>query len=176
MNVLLLGLRGAGKSTVGPLVAERLKRAFCDLDLATPEELGCSHVAEAWARHGEPAFRAAETRALARVLQKDDQIIALGGGTPIAPGAAELIERERGSGRAWLCYLHATPGELRARLATSENAHRPSLTGAGVIDEVAEIYSRRDGLYRALANAVVETDGRDRESLVGELVNLIIGT
>jgi shikimate kinase len=113
---------------------------------------------------------------LSRLLGADRQVLALGGGTPTAPGAADLIERERNSGRAWVGYLHSIPAVLRCRLAASSNAHRPSLTGAAVLDEIDEVYARRDGLYRALSNAVIETADRPLEAVVGQLAELFLGT
>ncbi|QKK09395.1 MAG: hypothetical protein HND58_15335 [Planctomycetota bacterium] len=105
--LLLIGLRGSGKSTLGRLVAERLVAdglvaAFSDLDDAVLARLGHATVAEAWNTLGEPAFRTAETACLRERVPAalDDGtpqvVVALGGGTPTAPGAAELLG-ERGS-------------------------------------------------------------------------------
>lgn len=157
MNIILLGLRGCGKTTAGRLLAARLARPFVDLDDVTPGELGAATVAEAWARHGEPAFRHAEVMALTRVLSRDGQVIALGGGTPTAPGAPHLLELTAAQGRAVIVYLRAPADVLRARLAGVSNANRPSLTGLGVLEEIEGVLSARDPLYRELAQHVVET-------------------
>ncbi len=85
-NLILIGLRGSGKSTIGRLAAARLGRAFVDLDDLTPRELGCSGVADAWARFGEAAFRTAEIAALKKVLALTDHVIALGGERQMQPG------------------------------------------------------------------------------------------
>ncbi|MCB9844882.1 MAG: AAA family ATPase [Phycisphaeraceae bacterium] len=163
MNILLIGLRGSGKSTRGRALAARLSRAFVDLDEVTPREMGCATVREAFAR-GEAAFREAEVRALRRVLESDGQVVALGGGTPTAPGAADLIRAERRAGRARVVYLRADAAELRRRLEREDNAQRPSLTGRGVLEEIEEVFARRDPLYRDLADGVVE--GENLEDLV----------
>lgn len=159
LNLLLIGLRGSGKTTIGRALAERERRAFLDLDDVTAAFLGCDSVAEAWERHGEGGFREAEARALAAVLHDSGRIIALGGGTPTAPGAAELIDAATREARAVVVYLRCTPAELRARLASLDDAamaNRPSLTGGHPLDEVGEIFARRDGLYVALASRVIE--------------------
>ncbi|MCH7962234.1 MAG: hypothetical protein IIC49_07845, partial [Planctomycetes bacterium] len=89
-TVLLMGLRGSGKSTIGREFAAASGRTFIDLDELTLVRLGTESVAEAWARFGESAFRAAEREELDRVLRSRPSgrtIVALGGGTPTAPGA-----------------------------------------------------------------------------------------
>lgn len=159
-NLLLIGLRGSGKTTVARALALRQHRAFFDLDEITPTLLGCASVAEAWASRGEPAFREAESRALAQTLgAHHGAIIALGGGAPTAPGAAELIEREAQAGRARVVYLRCTPELLAARLRSipgGPGPSRPSLTGADPIDEIATVFAQRDPLYQRLATRTLE--------------------
>lgn len=157
-NLILIGLRGSGKSTVGRQVAARLARPFVDLDDVTPGLLGASGVREAWERFGEGAFRRAEADAAARVLDAGGRVVALGGGTPTAPGVADLLLRERRDGRAVVVYLRASAETLRRRLEAADHTDRPSLTGAGVTQEVAAVLAARDAPYRRLADHVVECD------------------
>lgn len=169
-GIILIGLRGSGKSSVGRLLASRLGGSLVDLDDETPREMGCRSVAEAWAKEGEPGFRAAETRALERVLRAPPRVLALGGGTPTAPGAAAMLRAHRTAARAIVVYLHAAPAELRRRLAGADNTHRPALVvgkagAGGVIDEVERVYAARDEAYRALADRVVETAGQDASEI-----------
>lgn len=193
MHLLLMGLRGSGKSTFGRKLAHRLQRPFIDLDDLTPSEMNEVSVADAFARQGEPAFRAAEVRALSRVLGPPTQppldgagkqagdagtraagslIIALGGGTPTAPGFDELLAPHRASGAARLIYLRASAGALRAHLQHARNAHRPSLTGQSPLAEIGEVLLRRDPLYLRLADAVIETDERARGEILDQLARL----
>jgi len=156
-TVLLIGLRASGKSTVGPLVAAELRLPFIDLDPLTAQELGESSAAKAFLTKGQAAFRMAEATALSRVLQSSaPAVIALGGGTPTAPGFAQLLADYPD---ATLIYLRATPTTLRARLANTDTASRPSLTGKGTLDEMAEVFAARDPLYRALAHLEIAVDG-----------------
>jgi shikimate kinase len=159
VNLLLIGLRGAGKSRCGAAAAAALGRAFVDLDARTAASLDAATVAEAWRSLGEPAFREAEARALAHTLAADGQVIACGGGTPTAPGVVELVEAERATGRARVVYLRAPAAALAARLSDSDSAERPSLTGAGMIEEIPVVFARRDPLYLSLADLVIETEG-----------------
>lgn len=172
MNLLLIGLRGSGKSTFGRKLALRLGRPFIDLDDLTPGEMGEVAVAEAFTRHGEPAFRTAEIQALTRVLNHDNQVIALGGGTPTAPGFVDLLVQARARTPARLIYLRASADFLRLHLRNARNAHRPSLTGKDLLAEIDEILARRDPIYTSLADAIVACDGRPRGDIIDELASL----
>jgi shikimate kinase len=150
-HVVLIGLRASGKSTVGAALAAALGTGFIDLDDRTRDALGAATVREAFERCGEPSFRAAEARVLTEVLGGTACVVALGGGTPTAPGAGALLERARSEGRALIVFLDPPDETLAARL-TAHQGDRPSLTGRGVVEEVAEIAERRRPLYAALAD------------------------
>jgi len=170
--LLLIGLRGSGKSTLGRLLARRLGRAFLDLDDAVLEHLGFTTVADAWTTLGEPAFRKAETECLRACLTAeagrpgqeraqsapDAQVVALGGGTPTAPGAADLLRDASNSHAATIVYLRARPDTLRARLGPAADANRPALTDTNTLDEVDAVFAARDPLYQALATEIIQID------------------
>jgi shikimate kinase len=176
-NVLLIGLRGSGKSTLGVALAHAVGRAFVDLDNLTPVLMGHASVAEAWKAEGEGAFRMAEAEALTRVLRKDGQIIALGGGTPTAPGASEAIGEARRAGRAIVLYLRADTRTLSARLKDADNRNRPALSGSDPADkqEIDALLAARDGLYLSLADHVVEVGASTEADLCAELARLARG-
>ena len=175
-TLLLMGLRGSGKSTIGRLVAARAGVRFLDLDEATAALLGGGSVAEVWSRHGEGRFREAETRALQNLDLmggSELRVVALGGGTPTAPGAPEILEAAARAGPALLIYLRARPDALRDRLGATDVATRPSLTGAGTLAEVEAVFAARDPLYRRLASLVLDTDACEPEALVARLASLL---
>jgi shikimate kinase len=175
VNIVLMGLRGSGKSTLGRLLAERLKLPLCDLDELTARAMGAASVGEAWMRHGEAAFRKAEVRALSEALERADaSVVALGGGTPTAPGAADLIAAQQKQGRVLLVYLSAEPENLRARLASDDNTNRPSLTGADPLLEMEAVHAKRDPLYRRMADEVIDTDELSIEETVEALAALAL--
>lgn len=155
-QLVLIGLRGSGKSTVGARVGRALGRRFIDLDESVSRRAGAASVAALWTEHGEQHFRGLEARELALMIGQPNTVLSLGGGTPTAPGAADLLKAERIAGRIITCYLHVPPKVLRARLSTSDLSKRPSLTGSGVLDEIAEVYRQRDVLYRSLATFIIE--------------------
>lgn len=160
---MLIGLRCAGKSLVGARLAERLGRCFVELDAVTCGLLGARSAGEALASAGVAAFRAAETEALRLVLGVPGRVVALGGGTPTAPGAADLLRRARADGTATVVYLRLPPGTLRRRLAATDLADRPSVTGLGTIEEVDRLLAERDPLYASLASLTIAADGLSPE-------------
>lgn len=157
LPIVLIGLRGSGKSTLGKALARQQGLDFLDLDDLTAGALGHSSAGEAFNAAGERAFRAAEARALAEVLARPFLgVLALGGGTPTAPGAADLLVPP-----ARVVYLRSSPGTLRRRLAATDVAARPSLTGAPMLDEIDAVFAVRDPLYQRLADLVIQTDAMD---------------
>lgn len=197
-SLVLIGLRGSGKTTVAREIAtvctastgRRIETV--DLDALTPAEAGEKDVAAVFVKQGEAAFRAAEVRALGRVLatpittdgadQRDTRnesrplgrVLALGGGTPMAVGggtsAADLLRSARRLGAVFMVYLHAEPRELRARLARADNAQRPPLTSAGLLAEIEAVYAVRDPVYRQLADAVVDVSALDAQGVADRVL------
>jgi shikimate kinase len=161
--IILMGLRGCGKSTLGPLLASQLPGySHVDLDSLVAGRGGFATPAEFIAREGLAAFRAAETASLRLLLhshaRRSHVVISLGGGTPTAPGAAPLLLNPKRSGFMFTIYLHASPAALRARLENSDLSERPALTGANALDEIPTLYALRDALYRSLARVVIESE------------------
>lgn len=167
-NLILIGLRASGKSTLGNLLAQELGRDFVDLDDVVAHRMDASGPGEAIERDGIDAFRGAETEALRSVLESEDQIIALGGGTPTAPGAADVL---RGA-RANIIYLRGTPETLRERLTHADNANRPALVGDDVLSEVQTLFDQRDDLYREIAHSIIHIEGMREGSVLRALFAL----
>lgn len=175
-HLILMGLRGSGKSTLGRASASALAWPFVDLDDHTPKVLGEASVASAFSKHGQPAFRKAEASALETVLRAATSpiVLALGGGTPTAPGADALLKHAAQRG-ALLVYLRASEATLRARLAQANNTHRPSLTGNDPLLEIGPVLAQRDPLYLDLASDVFNVDGLSESAVVDKLLALARG-
>jgi shikimate kinase len=150
-HVILIGLPGAGKTTVGALAAVELGTGFVDLDHVIEREQGMS-VSEIFALRGEPGFRELEREAAVRVLAGDPQVVAPGGGWSAQPGALESA-RSRG----FIVYLRTEPGVAARRL--TEFRSRPLLGGPDPEARVRELLSAREAFYLR-ADAAVSTDGR----------------
>lgn len=172
-TILLIGLRGSGKSTLGRELADWLGLGFADLDDLTLRSMGFASVKEAWAQAGEAAFRAAEAQSLRDAIgacEEQGGVIALGGGTPTAPGAEVCI---RGSD-AVTVYLRGEPSLLKARLSGGASDDRPSLTGGDPVAEIETVFARRDPMYSALADRVLELRAQEEpDETLARLVGLL---
>jgi shikimate kinase len=155
-GLALVGLRGTGKTTVGRILAERLGLPFADADVELEVRAGRS-IAAIFAEAGEPVFRDWEETTLAELTARGSLVLATGGG-------AVLREANRRRLKAFgrVVWLAADPEEIAGRLqaAPSGVASRPSLTGAGTLDELAHVLELRQPLYESVADLVVETGGR----------------
>lgn len=165
--IVLLGLRGAGKSTLGAKLAELLKLPFVELDREVEKEAGAP-LGEVFAMYGQDAFRRFERRALERVLAEHAQaVIAAGGGLVTDPGTYEfLLERSRS------IWLKAAPEEHMSRVI-AQGDMRPfrgvNATGrSSALDEIRKLLTDRDRLY-GRANAVVDTSGKTVRQSLAEL-------
>ncbi len=148
MFLTLVGPRGAGKSSLGAALAERLGLSFADLDRIIELEAGES-IPEIFARAGEASFRALERAAFCDWHGQEGWVLATGGGAILHPETrAELAA----SGRCAL--LWAAPAVLAERIRGSD---RPSLTGRAVAEEIEQIWLAREPLYRAAASHSVDT-------------------
>jgi shikimate kinase len=150
-TVWLVGMMGAGKSTVGRHLAARLGRGFADTDAEIEWAAGCS-ISELFAGEGESAFRAREREAVARLAGKT-LVVAVGGGAMAQPEAARAMA-ESGT----IVYLRARPETLLERLG--EAAGRPLLAGldrGGRLARIRALLADREPGY-ARADVVVDTD------------------
>ncbi|AIQ46749.1 shikimate kinase [Paenibacillus sp. FSL R7-0273] len=146
-NIILVGMMGTGKSTVGALLAEQLGYELVDLDHIIVESEGRS-IADIFAADGETYFRKAESAALQRMLEGQGRIISTGGGAVLAPGNAEMM-----LDKGLVVALTATEEAIIARV--SGDLNRPLLAG-NAQDKVRAIMERRREAYR-FAHCTVDT-------------------
>lgn len=171
--IVLVGLPGAGKSTVGRHLARKLGREFVDADQVIESRIGCS-IREYFEQHGEDRFRDVEQQVLADLVSEDapacnapalmpaGRVLSTGGGAVIRPANRQVL-REGGQ----VFYLRATPEELFRRL--KHDRTRPLLQVADPLQKLRDLYAQRDPLYRECAHHILET-GRPS---VHTLVNMI---
>ncbi len=162
MLLVLVGLPGSGKTTVGRQLARRLHLPFVDSDHAIENRLGCS-VREYFEREGEDRFRDLESEVLADLSHSYQGVLSTGGGSVLRP-----INRERLRENGQVFYLRSSPEEVFHRLRNDQN--RPLLQVADPQARLRELLEVRDPLYRAAAHYVIET-GRPN---VAALVNMIV--
>lgn len=154
--VVLIGLRGAGKTTVGRLLAAALRRPFLDLDDLALARLGRASVRDVFSALGEPAWREAESLAFERELRdRRPSVLALGGGAPMVEAIAARLADARAAGDAAVVWLACDAAAAAQRLA-ADPGDRPSLSGRGITDELEELLRTREPRYRALATHRVD--------------------
>ena len=160
--LVLVGLPGSGKTTVGRQLARRLHLPFVDSDHALEEYLGCS-IREYFEREGEERFRDLESKVLDHLSECHDGVLSTGGGSVLRP-----INRERLRARGHVFYLRSSPEEVFRRLRHDQN--RPLLQVNDPQARLRDLFETRDPLYRDAAHYVIET-GRPS---VSTLVNMIV--
>jgi shikimate kinase len=165
-NLVLIGYRGTGKTSVGARLAEVLQRPFVDLDQVLVREAG-RPVADIVTQGGWPEFRRLEKGLVARYRDARGLILATGGGVVLDPDNVAAL-RENGI----VIWLTADPAAIQARLAQDQprDANRPSLTGGDTIREAAAVAEARAPLYQAAAQISIDTTHRS----VGQVVKLVL--
>jgi shikimate kinase len=170
--IALVGLMGAGKSTVARALGERLGAAVADLDAMVEAERGCS-VAELFEREGEAAFRRLEGRILIEALASGAAIVACGGGIVLDP------ERRRAlAARCDVVWLEVSPATAARRLAETGSS-RPLLGADGsgqardLLQRLEELLAARRSLYEEVAQARVPVDGRTVDQVADEVLRVL---
>ena len=164
-RIFLVGMMGAGKTTLGRALAQRLELEFIDTDRILVERTGVP-VATIFEFEGEDGFRRRECAVLAEVAERDGVVVATGGG-------AVLAEENRRVMRA-----HGTVVYIRARLEslwerTRHDGTRPLLKTEDPRGTLARLLTEREPLYREVAHVIVETGAQSASSLVGRVVSAL---
>jgi shikimate kinase len=160
-NIFLVGLMGAGKTTVGRLLARRLKMRFIDSDHEVECRCGVK-IPTIFEIEGEAGFRIREQQAIAELTALDGIVLATGGGAVLAEE-----NRRRLAACGTVVYLRARPEDLYARVRHDRN--RPLLANADPLARLRELHAERDPLYRSVADLVVETGSQSVQALAREL-------
>ncbi|HUQ24684.1 MAG TPA: helix-turn-helix transcriptional regulator [Burkholderiales bacterium] len=164
--VALVGLRGAGKSTLGAKLAESLKVPFVELDKEVEREAG-AELGEVFAMYGQDAFRRFERRALERVLaQHKRAVIAAGGSLVTDAGTYEQL-----LARCFCVWLKTKPDEHMARVI-AQGDMRPFKGRSAALDEIKQLLDDRENLY-SRANATLDTAGKTVRQSLAELKKAI---
>lgn len=161
-NLILVGMMGAGKTTVGRLLARRLKRAYWDSDEEIERRCGV-RIAVIFDIEGEAGFRARESQVIAELCALEGIVLATGGGAVLAEANRRCL-----AARGTVVYLHARPAQLWQRVRHDRN--RPLLATPEPQKKLEELYAVRDPLYREVADLVVDTGRQSPQALARELL------
>ncbi|MEP6905214.1 MAG: shikimate kinase [Gemmatimonadales bacterium] len=158
LNIILIGLPGVGKTSVGRGAAKLLGRPFIDFDTEIEHREHAS-VAEIFARKGEPYFRSLEESLSAELAESGGMIMAPGGGWVTNDSAVALLRP-----RASIIYLRATPRTVLSRMALAR-VQRPLLEGSDPLARLTELYEARRPLYET-ADIVLDTEVIDKTEVI----------
>ncbi|MDP3534393.1 shikimate kinase AroK [Halomonas sp. M1] len=164
-NIFLIGPMGAGKSTIGRLLAGELSRPFYDSDHAIQDRCGAD-IPWIFDVEGEPGFRQREIQMIDELTRLSDVVVATGGGAVLREENRRAL-RERGT----VVYLMTTVDQQLKRTAKDRN--RPLLQCANREQVLNDMFATRDPLYRATSDITVRTDRRSPRAVVNEILRRV---
>jgi shikimate kinase len=163
MNVVLIGYRGTGKSTVGTIVAARLGLILFSTDAEIVKSAGQS-IPEIVEQHGWEYFRDLEAKVCRELAGRTGLVVDTGGGAILRPRNVEVLKE---TGR--LFWLTASVETIAERIG--QNSQRPSLTGTkSFLDEIQDVLRERTPKYQAAADYVIETDRKPATQVADEIL------
>ncbi len=171
-GVVLIGYRGSGKTSVGKLLAERLKVPFVDTDRLVVRDVGRS-IVEIFEQEGEAGFRRYESEAIADLVGRRAVVVSVGGGAIMVAANMEAL---RSLGK--IVWLTAPAEVLYGRIVedASSRGARPALTSLVGVEEVRHVLAEREPVYRRWADVEISTDGVEIEAVVGRITTeLVVG-
>lgn len=165
-NIVLIGYRGTGKTSVARELAARLGWPWYDADEEIERVAGKS-IAEIFATAGEAAFRDWETQVIKQLSANRGAILATGGGAILRDANCKALKRH---GR--FVWLRATAETIHERLRDDATtaARRPSLTGLSELDEIRALLAKRQPIYATLAELTIDTESKSIAALANEII------
>jgi shikimate kinase len=165
-NLVLIGYRATGKTTLARRLAERLGWSWIDADVEIERRAGKS-IARIFAEQGEPAFRDLESLVIADLCGREHVVLAAGGGAPVRQENRRPMRESN-----HVVWLTARPETILARMSGDHTtaARRPSLTEHDPLEEIVQLLRTREPIYRETAHWVVDTEGKTPEQLTDEIL------
>ena len=166
MNIVLIGYRGTGKSTLGRLLAARLGRELVSTDAEIVKRARRT-ILEIVAQQGWDYFRDLESDICRELASRDQLVIDTGGGAILRAQNIEALKKE-----GIVFWLRASVETIARRIGG--DSHRPSLTGTkSFVDEIQDVLQERTPKYQAAADHIIVTDGRSIDQLIETVLTLV---
>ena len=169
MTITLIGYRGCGKSSVAQPLAEKLGWNWIDADAEVERRAGRT-IREIFADDGEPTFRRIEREVIASLLQKEELVLAAGGGAVLDPQTRHEMPQA-----GPVVWLQASVDILERRIEADRTTadRRPALTEQGGRNEIEQMLTQREPLYRECATLVVQTDTLTVDMIVHRIIHAV---
>ena len=167
-SIFLVGMMGAGKTSVGRVLAKRLQKSFYDSDQVIEDRTGVK-IPVIFEIEGEAGFRVRESAVIDELTALHDIVLATGGGAVLSER-----NRERLKTTGTVVYLRASVRDLLNR--TRHDKNRPLLQAVDPRARLTELYEKRDPLYREVAHLTIDTGNQSLTSLVNRLCQLLLET
>lgn len=164
-NLILVGLMGSGKTTLGRALAKHLGKTFVDSDEEIQLRTGVT-IPHIFDIEGEAGFRQRETAAIRDLVERDNMVLATGGGTVLAEQSRELMQQN-----GIVIYLKASVHDLWQR--TRHDRNRPLLQTTDPHAKLTELFQQRDPLYLQVADIVMQSGKQSAHALMLNLVDEI---
>lgn len=164
-SIFLVGLMGAGKTSVGRMLARRLHKEFLDADTEVERVTGVK-IPVIFEIEGESGFRAREEKMIEQLTAMKGIVLATGGGAVISPVNRSLLKS-----RGRVIYLRAAPEDLWRR--TRRDRGRPLLQTSDPLGKLLELHEQRDPLYREIADLIVDTGAQSVAHLTSRIQQML---
>jgi len=170
MNIILIGYRGSGKSTVGSRLAARLQMRFVDTDNLIESKEG--HISDIVKSKGWDYFRKLEKSVIEEISKGSNLIIAPGGGAVLDTDNINALKRN-----GFIIWLKADQQTLFKRIQKDQGSstRRPTLTGKGILEEIEETISERGPFYEKASEIQIDTSAQDVEAVVEDILTVLEG-
>jgi len=170
MNIILIGVRGSGKSAVGSRLAARLQMKFVDTDDLIESKEG--YISDIVKSKGWDYFRRLEKSMIEEISKEDHLIIAPGGGAVLDADNVKALKRN-----GFIIWLKANQQTLLRRIEKDQGSftRRPTLTGKGTLEEIEETISEREPFYEKASDIQIDTSMIDVEAVAKEVLAVLKG-
>lgn len=171
MNIVLIGYRSSGKSTVGRRLANYLEMGFFDIDEMIEEREGRS-ISEIVRLQGWEHFRKIERGMIEEISDKNNLVIAPGGGAVLLRENVEALKKN-----GIIIWLMVDCETIRKRMEKDDQTKRlrPSLTGKEILEEIEEVMRYRESFYKNSSDIQIDTSSLDVEDVVKEIISILKG-
>ena len=160
-NIFFIGLMGAGKTTIGRLLAKHLNKDFYDTDVEIEKRTGVK-IPVIFDLEGEEGFRKRETELIQELTSHNNIVMATGGGAVIAPQNQQLLKAH-----GIVIYLRANVNELWYR--TRNDKHRPLLQNVDIHAKLEQLYAERNPIYTQTAHYIVDTGNQPVSTIIAKI-------